>query len=103
MSMNISRKAAHYLRDTNIDFATFFILDIAVRDEDGAVVILAPRFPEIDHRFYAWYKGERYGFQTIDCMMAALVEGKYLSRSAADRLIRKFNNMDKTDEGGIIL
>lgn len=93
--MNISGKAAHCLRDTNIDFTTFFILDIAVRDRNKAVVILAPRFPEIDHRFYAWYKGERYGFQTIDRMMDVLVEGKYLSRFAADRLIRKFNNIAK--------
>lgn len=100
--MNISRKTAHYLRDTDIDFATFFILDIAVRDRDRAVVILAPRFPETDHRFYAWYKGERYGFQTIDCMMDVLVEGKYLSRFAADRLIRKFNNIAKKNQGGVL-
>lgn len=101
--MNIGRRAAHYLRDTSIDFTTFFILDIAVRDKDNAVVILAPRYPDTDPYFLAWYKGERRGFQTIDRMMAVLVEGKFLSRFAADRLIRKFNNMDKTDQGGIIL
>ena len=49
--MNISRKTAHCLRDTNIDFATFFILNIAACDKGRAVVILAPRFPETDHRF----------------------------------------------------
>ena len=100
--MNISGKAAHCLRDTNIDFATFFILDIAVCDKGRAVVILAPRFPETDHRFYAWYKGERYGFQTIDRMMDILVEGKYLSRFAADRLIWKFNNIAKKNQGGVL-
>lgn len=98
--MNISRKVAHYLRDTDIDFATFFILDIAVRDENKAVVILAPRFPETDRRFYVWHKGKRYGFHTIDHMMAVLVEGKHLSRFTADRLIRKFNNTVKT--GGVL-
>lgn len=99
--MNIGRRAAHYLRDTSIDFTTFFILGIAVRDKDNAVVILAPRYPDTDPYFLAWYKGERHGFQTIDRMMAVLVEGKFLNRFAADRLIRKFNNMDKTDQGGI--
>ena len=64
--MNIGRRAAHYLRDTSIDFTTFFILGIAVRDKDNAVVILAPRFPKTGHRFYAWHKGERYGFQPIE-------------------------------------
>ncbi len=64
--MNISGKAEHCLRDTNIDFAAFFILDIAARDRDKAVVILAPRFPKTGHRFYAWHKGERYGFQPIE-------------------------------------
>ena len=54
--MNISGKAAHCLRDTNTDFAAFFILDIAARDRDKAVVILAPRFPKTGHRFYAWHK-----------------------------------------------
>ena len=101
--MNIGRKAAHYLRDTSIDFTTFFILDIIVRDEDNAVVILAPRYPNTDLYFLAWYKGERHGFQSIDRMMAVLVEGKYISRFAADRLIRKFSNVDKTDQGGILL
>lgn len=89
--MNISRRAAHYLRDTDIDFHTFYILDIAVQSKEDAVVILAPRRPDTDRYFMAQYKGKRYGYQSIDRLIDVLVEGKYISRFAADRLIRKFN------------
>lgn len=97
--MNISKRAAHYLRDADVDFATFFILDIAVQNKDDAVIILVPRPPETDRYFCAQYKGRKYGFQSIDRMMAVLAEGSYLSRAAADKLIRKFN--DITNQGGI--
>ncbi len=93
--MNISKRAAHYLRDTDVDFHTFYILDIAVQNEKDAVVILAPRYPDTDHYFSAQYQGKKYGFQSIDHMMDVLVEGKYLSRFAADRLIHKFNTHTK--------
>lgn len=53
--MNISKKAAHYLKNTDIDFATFFILDIAVQDKDNAVLILAPINPNVDRYFSTQY------------------------------------------------
>jgi len=91
ITMNISKRAAHYLRDTDVDFHTFYILDIVVQSKKDAVVILAPRDPDSDRYFSVQYKGKKYGFQSIGHMMDVLVEGKYLSRFAADRLIHKFN------------
>ena len=42
--MNIDKKVAHYLRNTWIDFQTFYILDIIPQNKDDAVVILCPLY-----------------------------------------------------------
>ena len=58
--MNIDKKAAHYLRNSWIDFQTFYIFDIIPQNKDDAVIILAPLHPEEDHVFFVWYQGKRY-------------------------------------------
>ncbi|MEG0919182.1 MAG: hypothetical protein RR967_01875 [Anaerovoracaceae bacterium] len=95
--MNISKKAAHYLKNTDIDFATFSILDIAVQDKDNAVLILAPINPNVDRYFFTQYKGKKCGFESIERMMSVLVECRHINRFYADRLIEKYN---KTIQGG---
>ena len=55
--MNIDKKVAHYLRNTWIDFQTFYILDIIPQNKDDAVVILCPLYPAEDKVFFVWRKG----------------------------------------------
>ena len=57
--MNIDKKVAHYLRNSWIDFQTFYILDIIPQNKDDAVIILAPLHPEEAPVFFVWYQGKR--------------------------------------------
>lgn len=76
--MNIDKKAAHYLRNSWIDFQTFYIFDIIPQNKDDAVIILAPLHPEEDHVFFVWYQGKRYPYYNIG--------QKKLRRMAEDNL-----------------
>lgn len=60
--MNIDKKAAHYLRNSWIDFQTFYILDIIPQNKDDAVIILTPLHPAEDHVFFVWYQGKKYPY-----------------------------------------
>ena len=66
--MNIDKKVAHYLRNTWIDFQTFYILDIIPQNKDDAVVILCPLYPAEDKVFFVWYQGKQYPYQSFDHM-----------------------------------
>lgn len=87
--MKIPDQIAHYLRG-NVDFDSFFILDIAVQDKDNAVLLLAPRDITTDKFFCMQYKGRSYFYNSMENMMEACVGCRYLSRNAAKRLTRKY-------------
>ncbi len=90
--MNIDKKVAHYLRNTWIDFQTFYILDIIPQNKDDAIVILCPLYPDEDHIFFVWYQGEHHPYQNFDHMMDVLVECRHISRREADALKKKYIN-----------
>lgn len=87
--MNLPDKTAHYLRGS-IDFDSFFILDIAVQDKDNAALLLAPRDISTDKYFCMQYRGNSYFYGSVENMMEACVEYKYLSRTAANQLTKKY-------------
>lgn len=88
--MNITKKAAHYLRETHIDFTAFYILDIAVQNEEHAVILLAPINPSRDRYFCIQYYGKSYFYESIERMMAVCVETGYISRRLAERLVATY-------------
>lgn len=90
--MNIDKKVAHYLRNTWIDFQTFYILDIIPQNKDDAVVILCPLYPDEDKVFFVWYQGKQYPYQSFDNMIDALIECRHISRKEADSLKKKYIN-----------
>ncbi len=87
--MKLPDKIAHYLRG-NVDFDSFFILDISVQDKDNAVLLLAPRDITIDKFFCIQYKGRSYFYNSVENMMESCVRCSYLSRAAAGRLTRRY-------------
>lgn len=87
--MKLPDKIAHYLRG-NVDFDSFFILDIAVQDKENAVLLLAPKDITTDKFFCMQYRGRSYFYSSIENMMDACMNCRYLSRAAAERLIRKY-------------
>lgn len=87
--MKLPGKIAHYLRG-NVDFDSFFILDIAVQDKENAVLLLAPRDMTTDKFFCMQYRGRSYFYGSIENMMDACVKCRYLSPAAAERLIRRY-------------
>lgn len=88
--MKLPGKIARYLWG-NVDFDSFFILDIAVQDTEDAVLLLAPRDVTTDKFFCMQYKGCSYFYGSIENMMDACVKCRYLSRAAAKRLMRKYH------------
>lgn len=88
--MKLPDKTAHYLRG-NVDFDSFFILDIAVQDKKNAVLLLAPRDITTDKFFCMQYRGHSYFYGSIENMMESCVKCRYLSRAAAKRLTRKYH------------
>lgn len=88
--MKLPGKIARYLRG-NVDFDSFFILDIAVQDKENAVLLLAPRDVTTDKFFCMQYRGRSYFYGSIEKMMDACVKCQYLSHAAAKRLIRKYD------------
>ncbi|MDO4649545.1 MAG: hypothetical protein Q4B26_12920 [Eubacteriales bacterium] len=90
--MNIDKKVTHYLRNSWIDFQTFYILDMIPQNKDDAVIILAPLYPEEDDIFFVWYQGEKYSFQSFDRMMDILIECGHINRRYADSLKKKYEN-----------
>lgn len=87
--MKLPDKIAHYLRG-NVDFDSFSILDISVQDKEDAVLLLAPRNITTDKLFCMQYRGHSYFYSSIENMMDACVQCRYLSRAAAKRLIRRY-------------
>lgn len=88
--MKLPGKIAHYLRG-NVDFDSFFILDIAVQDKDNAVLLLAPRDVTTDKFFCMQYRGRFYFYSSIENMMDACIECQYLSPTTARRLTKKYH------------
>lgn len=88
--MKLPGKIARYLRG-NVDFDSFFILDIAVQNKENAVLLLAPRDITTDKFFCIQYKGHSYFYSSIENMMDACVKCRYFSRASAERLIRKYD------------
>lgn len=88
--MKLPKKIAHYLRG-NVDFDSFFVLDIAVQDKEDAVLLLAPKDITTDKFFCMQYCGHSYFYGSIENMMEACVKCQYLSPAAAKRLIRKYH------------
>ena len=87
--MKLPKKIAHYLRG-NVDFDSFFVLDIAVQDKEDAVLLLAPRDITTDKFFCMQYRGRSYFYHCMGNMMEACVKCRYLSPTAAKRLTRKY-------------
>ena len=87
--MKLPNKIAHYLRG-NMDFDSFFILDIAVQDKDNAVLLLAPKDVTTDKFFCIQYRGHSYFYNCMENMMQACVKCQYLSLATAKRLTRKY-------------
>lgn len=88
--MKLPGKIARYLRG-NVDFDSFFILDIAVQDKEDAVLLLAPRDMTTDKFFCMQYRGRSYFYNSMENMMDACVKCRYLSCASAERLIRKYD------------
>lgn len=88
--MKLPRKIARYLRG-NVDFDSFFVLDIAVQDKKDAVLLLAPRDITTDKFFCMQYHGHSYFYGSIENMMEACVKCQYLRPAAAERLTRKYH------------
>lgn len=87
--MKLPDRIAHYLRG-NVDFDSFFILDIAVQDEENAVLLLAPRDMTTDKFFCMQYRGHSYFYGSIENMMEACVKCQYFSPTTARRLTRRY-------------
>lgn len=87
--MKLPNKIARYLRG-NVDFDSFFILDIAVQDKDNAVPLLAPRDITADKFFCMQYRGRSSYYNSVENMVKACVECRYFSRATAKRLTRKY-------------
>lgn len=88
--MKLSGKIARYLRG-NVDFDSFFVLDIAVQDKENAVLLLAPRDMTTDKFFCMQYKGNSYFYGSIENMMKACVKCQYLRPTTAKWLMRKYH------------
>lgn len=88
--MKLPKKIEHYLRG-NVDFDSFFVLDIAVQDKENAVLLLAPRDITTDKFFCMQYHGHSYFYCSIENMMEACVKCQYLRPAAAKRLIRIYH------------
>lgn len=88
--MKLPGKIAHYLQG-NVDFDSFFVLDIAVQDEENPVLLLAPRDITIDKFFCMQCKGHSYFYGSIENMMEVCVKCQYLSPAATKRLTRKYH------------
>lgn len=88
--MKLPGRIAHYLRG-NVDFDSFFVLDIAVQDKENAVLLLAPRDITTDKFFCMQYRGHSYFYGSIENMMEACVKCQYLHPAAAKRLTRKYH------------
>ena len=87
--MKLPGKIAHYLRG-NVDFDSFFVLDIAVQDKENAVLLLAPRDITTDKFFCMQYRWHSYFYGSIENMMEACVKCRYLRPAAAERLTRRY-------------
>lgn len=87
--MKLPNKIAHYLRG-NVDFDSFFVLDIAMQDKNNAVLLLAPRDIIADKFFCMQYRGRSYYYNSVENMVEACVECRYFSRTTAKRLTRKY-------------
>ena len=88
--MKLPGRIAHYLRG-NVDFDSFFVLDIAVQDKENAVLLLAPRDITTDKFFCMQYRWHSYFYGSIENMMEACVKCLYLHPAAAKRLTRKYH------------
>lgn len=71
--MKLPNKIAHYLRG-NVDFDSFFILDIAIQDKENAVLLLAPRDITTDKFFCMQYKGRSYFYGSMEKYDGSLCE-----------------------------
>lgn len=60
-------RIARYLRG-NVDFDSFFVLDIAVQDKENAVLLLAPRDITTDKFFCMQYHEHSYFYGSIENM-----------------------------------
>jgi len=92
--VKLPKKIAHYLRG-NVDFDSFFVLDIAVQDKEDAVLLLAPRDITTDKFFCMQYRGHSYFYGSIENMMEACVKCQYLRPAAAERLARRYLKFTK--------
>ena len=88
--MKLPKKIAHYLWG-NVDFDSFFVLDIAVQDKEDAVLLLAPRDITTDKFFCMQYRGHSYFYGSIENMMEACVKYQYLHPAAVKRLIKRYH------------
>ena len=92
--MKLPKKITHYLWG-NVDFDSFFILDITVQDKENAVLLLAPRDITTDKFFCMQYRGHSYFYGSIENMMEVCVKCRYLRPAAAKRLTKKYLKFTK--------
>ncbi len=90
IAVKLPGKIARYLRG-NVDFDSFFILDIAVQNKENAVLLLALRDITTNKFFCMQYRGHSYFYGSIEIMMEACVQCQYLRPAATKRLIRKYD------------
>lgn len=85
--MQLSKKISNYLRNSHIDFGSFYILDIIPQNENDAVVLLAPKHGNEIRHFHLQTKCTSNYFSTVENLMIACVEYGYCKRSYADKLL----------------
>lgn len=92
--MNLSKRMAHYLKG-NIDFSSFYIVDVIPQNKHNAVILLAPTIKEKYSHFNLQYKDRSLYYGTIEGMMEQCITCGYISRLRANIRILQYHRKSR--------
>lgn len=91
--MRLNRKMLHFLK-ANIDFSSFYIVDIIPQNKKDAVVLLAPISEGEYSYFNLQYRDKSHYYGTFESMLEACVHYKYVSKFKAKRIKKRYKKLN---------
>ena len=88
--MKFDKKLNYYLRDANIDFTTFEILEVIPQKNDHAVVFLAPRTQGMYSYFCVHFMNNHNYYGSLEQMLEASVEYERITDKDAERIKKDY-------------
>ncbi len=88
--MKMNKKLEYHLRHAHIDFTAFRIIEILPQNNEHAVVLLAPKDAAPLNYFAYQHEDKCLYYNSIEDMLLSCVRRNYLTRRAADKIIKNF-------------